>query len=86
MIVQARRYWLAQGNDIDQLKEAATEAVRDGGGTIDVVVVGNRTVSALLSPGLPVLFECEEVDVDDRDTGDVGFPFDELTYNTLDYP
>jgi hypothetical protein len=86
MIVQTHRYWLAQGHDIEQLKNAATEAVRDGGGMIDVVIVGNKIVSALISPGLPVLFESEEVDVDDRDTGDVGFPFDELSYGALDYP
>jgi hypothetical protein len=80
LTISGYRYWLAQNGDTDALKQAAIEAVRDGGGVIDFVAVGNKTISALVSSGVPVIFEIEEVDVDERDTGDVNHPFDEYDY------
>jgi len=42
------------------------------------VVYGNKEVSVLISPGVPVVFTSEPIanDRDSRDTGDVDFPFD----------
>lgn len=77
LTIDGRRYWLAQASDTDALKVATTKAVREGGGIVDFVVVGNRTISAVVSGGVPVVFESEEVGADDRDTGDVNCPFDD---------
>ncbi|RWZ50837.1 hypothetical protein ELQ90_08335 [Labedella phragmitis] len=68
-------YVLAQGLGIDHLKTQMVEAIRSGGGFVDFVVFGNRGISVLVSPGTSIVFETAEVDLDDRDTGDVARPF-----------
>jgi hypothetical protein len=73
--VGSSSYILAQGHDVDELKTQMTAAVRSGGGFVDLVLFGNRTVSVLVSPGTSVIFETAEVDTDSRDTGDVAQPF-----------
>jgi len=73
--VNGVEYRLAQGRDIDDVKRATVAAVRSGGDLVDIVVVGNRLVSVLVSPGIPITFEGHEVEVDNRDTGDLDFPF-----------
>ena len=75
------RFVLAQGHSIDDAKAATVAALRANGGLVDLVVFGNRKVSVLISPGVPVVFTSEVLDVadeDDRDTGDVGYPFDTI--------
>ncbi|MFW8745914.1 hypothetical protein, partial [Mesorhizobium japonicum] len=47
-------YRLAQGRDVDEVKRASVAAVRANGDLVDVVVVGNRLVSILMSPGVPI--------------------------------
>ena len=78
--IEGKSYGLSQGEDVAALKEASTRAAQDGGGLIDFVVVGNRSVSALVSPGVPVIFEEIEVPDDERDTGDVHEPWDDIEY------
>ena len=76
------RFVLAQGQDIDQVKAATVAALRADGDLIDLVVYGNKAVSVLISPGVPVVFTSEVIDVDDhdaRDTGDLRLPFDSIT-------
>jgi hypothetical protein len=51
------------------------DAVRSGGDFVDLVVYGNRHVSVLVSPGVAVTIEGAEVDLDERDTGNVAAPF-----------
>ncbi|MWV48011.1 hypothetical protein GRS96_01825 [Rathayibacter sp. VKM Ac-2803] len=78
--IDGKTYGLSQGEDIDALKESSSHAAQAGGGLVEFVVVGNRSVSALVSPGVPVIFEEIEVPDDDRDTGDVHEPWDDIEY------
>jgi hypothetical protein len=73
--VAGATFFLAQGHDIQQAKDAVVAAIRAGGGLVDLVVFGNVEVSVAVSPGVPVVFRSENVDADDRDTGDVSDPF-----------
>jgi hypothetical protein len=77
--IGALRFTLAQGHDIEQVKAATIAALRANGDIVDLVVYGNKKVSVLVSPGVPVVFASEVIDVareDPRDTGDVEYPFD----------
>lgn len=69
------RYLLAQGHELGELKARMTTAVRSGGEFVDFVVVGNRTVSVLMTSWIRVVFTIETVQFDARDTGDVEAPF-----------
>jgi hypothetical protein len=75
VLVDGQVYPLAQGQDLEAIKAATVEAAREGAGLVDFIVVGNRAVSVLVTPGVRVLFERHEVDVDVRDTGDTESPF-----------
>ncbi len=68
-------YHLAQGQDVDGLKSSIEAAVRGGGAFVDFVVVGNRSVSVLFTPAVPVIFTVETVPFDSRDTGNTADPF-----------
>lgn len=78
--IEGKIYGLSQGTDVGGLKRSATEATQAGGGLIDFVIVGNRRVSVLISSGVPVIFEEVEVPHDDRDTGDLRKPWDDVDY------
>ncbi|SMH48588.1 hypothetical protein SAMN06295885_3072 [Rathayibacter oskolensis] len=78
--IEGRTYGLSQGTDIAALKESTTGAAQSGGGLVEFVVVGNRQVSVVVSPGVPVIFEEVEVDDDDRDNGDLHEPWDDIEY------
>jgi hypothetical protein len=73
--VGSKSYILAQGHEIDDLRRLVVDAVHSGGAFVEFVVLGNRQISALVSAGLPVIVEMAEVEVDERDTGDVQYPF-----------
>jgi len=73
--VGVKSYVLAQGHSIEGLREEMIGAIRAGGDFVDFVVLGNRRISVLVSPGLPVVFEEAEVEIDERDTGNVSRPF-----------
>lgn len=76
------RFLLAQGHSLDDVKAATVAALRANGDLIDLVVYGNKEVSVLISPGVPVVFTSEIVELDDhdgRDTGDLERPFDTIT-------
>ena len=46
---------LAQGEDVDDLKQRILAAAASGGAFVDAMVVGNRSVSMQESPGHPGL-------------------------------
>lgn len=83
--VGGKRYALAQGRAVDGVKAAAVAAVRTGGDLVDIVVLGNREVSVLISPGVPVQFETVEIPEDDRDDGDLRAPFETVSSFDDDY-
>ncbi|MFG6445493.1 hypothetical protein ACFXP7_09200 [Microbacterium sp. P06] len=68
-------YLLAQSEDHEALKRQIETAVRAGGAFVDFVEVGNRTVSALITGSERVILTVETVPFDERDTGDVDYPF-----------
>lgn len=68
-------FYLAQGHDPEQLETAIVDAVRANGGFVQFVEVGNKSVSVLISPGVTVILEHEEVDRDSRDDGDLEAPY-----------
>lgn len=75
------RFVLAQGHSIDDVKAATVAAMRANGDLVNLVVYGNKEVSVLVSPGVPVIFTSEILDADDEDdrnTGDVENPFDTI--------
>jgi hypothetical protein len=73
--IDRTRFFLAQGRDPSELQNEMKLAVQTGGDFVRFIEVGNRAVTALISPGVPVIFEEEEVGIDERDTGDEGSPF-----------
>jgi hypothetical protein len=82
LIVNDTSYPLAQGQEVDAIQAAALEAVHQGGGLIKVTTYGNREVSILVSAGVPLVFESEEVPDESRDDGNLDFPFE--PYSELD--
>jgi hypothetical protein len=81
MQITGRDYLLAQGQDVDALKEHVLAALRDGAGIITATLVGNRELDILISPGVPITFQAEEVPDDARDDGDLASPYDTLDYD-----
>ncbi|PPF77550.1 hypothetical protein C5B96_15620 [Subtercola sp. Z020] len=76
ILIDSEIHQLAQGADLEAIKTQALQAVHDGGGLLDLVVVGNKSVTALVSPGVSVQFESIQVPRDDRDDGDLDAPYD----------
>ncbi|WP_435749137.1 hypothetical protein [Microbacterium sp. PMB16] len=68
-------FFLAQGQDIDQLKGEIVSAAQTGGRFVEFVVVGNRSVSVLISTATQVVISVESVQYDHRDTGDDSAPY-----------
>ncbi|WP_046014115.1 hypothetical protein [Microbacterium sp. SA39] len=69
------RFLLAQGQDLDALKGAIEAAVRSGPRFVEFIVVGNRSVSVLMSEGTKVVISVDTVEFDHRDNGDDSAPF-----------
>lgn len=69
------KFFLAQSTDVDVLEDEMIAAVRDGGGLIHFTEVGNRRVTALVTPGVGMLLGAREVAADGRDDGDLNAPF-----------
>ena len=75
MAVNDAVFALAQGQDLDDLRRRIETAVDLGGRFVSFVVVGNREVSVLFSPGTSVALSVETVVYDERDDGNLGVPF-----------
>lgn len=68
-------FLLAQGHDVDALKHTIESAVRDGPRFVDFVIVGNRSVSVLVSAMTQVVISVDTVQFDHRDNDDESAPF-----------
>ncbi|WP_341946466.1 hypothetical protein [Microbacterium sp. LWH11-1.2] len=68
-------YFLAQGQDVDDLKGEIESAVRAGPRFVEFIVVGNRSVSVLVSAATQVVISVDTVEYDHRDNGDDSAPF-----------
>lgn len=73
--INGTAHLLAQGQQLTALKERVEEAVQAGGRFIDFTVVGNRSVSVLITPAAQVVFAVETVQYDPRDDGDEAHPY-----------
>lgn len=68
-------FFLAQGQDVPDLKRRIESAAQTGGRFVDFVVVGNRSVSVLISSTSHVVISVETADFDVHDDSDETFPF-----------
>jgi hypothetical protein len=75
VVVAGTTFFLAQGHDVQTVKDSVVAALRAGGGLVDLIIVGNVEVSVAISPGVAVIFQSEEVDLDLRDSGDLTDPY-----------
>jgi hypothetical protein len=66
---------LAQDQDVADLRRRIEEASATTGRFVDFVVVGNRSVSTLITTTSRVTITVATVQFDPRDTGDTDFPF-----------
>jgi hypothetical protein len=73
--INGESYFLAQGQDRDEVKQRIEDAAP--GTFVDFTVVGNRSVSVLISDPVQVVVMTEDVEFDTRDTGDIDAPYDE---------
>jgi hypothetical protein len=55
--VAGHTYYLPANADVADLQDRLVHAVRDGGDVVVIPAAGEREVSVLVSPGLPVFFE-----------------------------
>ena len=71
---------LAPGQDVDRLKEEIASAAQSGPRFVEFVVVGDRSVSVLVSVGTPIVISVDNVTVhqgdDDDDTAPFGSAYD----------
>jgi len=75
VVFDGTSYLLAQDQDVGDLRHRIEEAARIGGTFVDMVVVGNRSVSVLITPTTRVAISVSTVAYDSRDTGDIDFPY-----------
>jgi hypothetical protein len=75
VMVDDRGFFLAQGQDVDGLKERIESAGRTGPRFVEFIVVGNRAVNVLVTATSRVVISVDTVQFDDRDTGDDTSPF-----------
>ncbi|MCS3444120.1 hypothetical protein [Microbacterium phyllosphaerae] len=75
IVLDGQSFLLAQVQDLHDLKRRIEAAVKSTGTFVDFVVVGNREVSVLITPHSRVIISVSTVLFDERDTGDVDFPF-----------
>lgn len=73
--INGESFLLAQGQDIAELKRKIVDAAHSLGDFIEFVVVGNRSVSALITHASQVVLSVATVPADVRDTGDEESPY-----------
>ena len=57
MTVDGDTFYLAAQQDVDETKDQIVDAVKQGGGMVDIAVAGDGTVSLLVSQSVRVTFE-----------------------------
>ena len=74
VVFDGSRFLLAQDQDVDDLRRRIEAAAKTAGTFVDMVVVGNKAVSVLITSSTQVTISVATVAYDPRDTGDVDFP------------
>lgn len=62
MTVDGNEYYLDPEQNVDETKNSVVDAVKNGGGLVDIPLVGHATVSVLISQSIPVRFETVDAD------------------------
>lgn len=75
VVFDGSRFLLAQDQDVDDLRRRIEAAAKTAGTFVDMVVVGNKAVSVLITQSTQVTISVATVAYDPRDTGDVDFPY-----------
>ena len=75
VVFDGARFLLAQDQDVDDLRRRIEAAAKTAGTFVDMVVVGNKAVSVLITSSTQVTISVATVAYDPRDTGDVDFPY-----------
>ncbi|MEL5991776.1 hypothetical protein ACOKGD_02485 [Microbacterium phosphatis] len=73
--VNGHAYLLAQGQDLEDLRQRFAAAAQGPGAFIDFTAVGNRAVSVLINRSSEITLSSETVQHDPRDTGDENYPY-----------
>ncbi|MFF7293915.1 hypothetical protein ACFY9N_15410 [Microbacterium sp. NPDC008134] len=73
--VDGIEFLLAQDQSIDELRTRIEDAAATTGRFVDFVVVGNRSMSVLVTGNSRVTISVATVQFDERDTGDLDFPY-----------
>ncbi|MCE0509056.1 hypothetical protein V8Z69_16470 [Microbacterium aurugineum] len=68
-------YFLAEGQDVADLRRRIEEAMRSGGGFVEFDVAGERSVSVLISSTTQVVISTSTADEGGHDDGDGGTPY-----------
>ena len=59
-------------------------ADRAGADVVTVTLYGNRALDVVVTPGVAITFEVEDVPYEDRDDGDLDNPFDVPDFEAFD--
>ncbi|MGH3691018.1 MAG: hypothetical protein ACRDT7_12745 [Microbacterium sp.] len=68
-------FFLAQGQDVADLRRRIEDAVHAGGGFVEFVAAGDRSVSVLISSASKVVISVESVVFDALDDADDALPY-----------
>ncbi|PQZ58326.1 hypothetical protein CQ040_11930 [Microbacterium sp. MYb54] len=68
-------FFLAQDQDVADLRRRIEDAVHSGGAFVEFVAAGDRSMSVLISSASKVVISVESVDFDARDLGDDALPY-----------
>lgn len=73
--IDGASFLLSQDQAVEDLRRRIEDAVQTPGTFVDMTVVGNRSVSVLITPRTHVTISVSTVAFDSRDTGDLEFPY-----------
>jgi hypothetical protein len=82
--VGRREFLLNPGEDVAAVKAAVVDAVRAGGGFVDFPVAGNRMVSVLVTAGVHVMFQSEQIREEPPEENNSALPWGEDEYFFFD--
>ena len=82
--VGRREFVLNPGEDVAAVKVAVVGAVRAGGGFVDFPVAGNRMVSVLVTAGVHVMFQSEQIREEPPEENNSALPCGEDDYLFFD--
>jgi hypothetical protein len=80
--IDGRRFLLSLSFDTEELEKQLVEAVRNRGDMVRFTVAGEHEVCVLVSPGVAVILEHEEVPVEDPEVEDAPIQYDDVEYLT----